>query len=208
MTRIILVRHGQTEWNRVERFRGWADLDLNELGKRQAEAVAEKVAQWSVAAVYSSPLRRAVTTARILGKRLGLEVELLPGLIDINYGEWQGLSPEEAVAKDGSLYALWLKSPHLVRFPGGESLKQVRDRVVAVVNDLIADHSEETITLVSHKVVCQLLLLHFLDLDNSHFWQVTQDVSAINLFEVNDGRPVALLLNDTCHLKQIKERHI
>jgi len=204
MTRIILVRHGQTEWNREERFRGWADLDLNDLGKRQAEATAEKVAQWSVAAVYSSPLRRAVTTARILAKRLGLEVKLLPGLIDINYGEWQGLSPEEALAKDGSLYVLWLKSPYLVQFPGGESLREVRDRAVATVDDLITNRSEETIALVSHKVVCQLLLLHFLGLDNSHFWQVTQDVSAINLFEINDGRPVAFLLNDTCHLKQTK----
>lgn len=207
MSRIVLVRHGQTEWNRVERFRGLADLDLNELGRRQAKAVAEKVAQWSVVAVYSSPLRRAATTAQIIGKRVGLEVKLLPGLIDINFGEWQGLSPEEAMAKDGSLYSLWLKSPHLVRFPGGESLEQVRDRAVVAVNDLMTAHSKGTIVLVSHKVVCQLLLLHFLDLDSSHFWQVTQDVSAINLFEVNDGRPVALLLNDTCHLKQIKEKH-
>lgn len=204
MTRIILVRHGQTEWNRVERFRGWADLDLNELGNKQAEATAGKIAAWSVAAIYSSPLRRAVTTAQILARRLGLEVKLLPELIDINYGQWQGLSPEEAAARDGSLYALWLESPHLVQFPGGESLGQVRDRAVAAVDSLITIHSEETIALVSHKVVCQLLLLHFLGLDNSHFWQVTQDVSAINLFEVSDGRPVILLLNDTCHLKRLE----
>ncbi len=106
MTQIILVRHGQTEWNRVERFRGRANLDLNEVGIRQAEATAERVARWTVAAIYSSPLPRAKTTAQILARRLGLEVELLPGLIDIDYGQWQGLSPDEAAVRDSTLYRL------------------------------------------------------------------------------------------------------
>lgn len=203
MTLIILVRHGQTEWNWVERFRGRATLDLNEAGIKQAEATAERIGQWSVVAIYSSPLLRAVTTARILARHLGLEVECLPGLIDIDYGEWQGLSPDEAVVRDGSLYRLWLESPHLVTFPGGESLTQVRERAVACVDNLIQVHPEKTVVMVSHKVVCQVLILHFLGLDNSCFWQVAQDVSAINLFEIRDGIPIALLLNDTCHLSKL-----
>lgn len=204
MMRIILVRHGQTEWNRVERFRGRATLDLNEVGIKQAEASAEKIAQWSVATVYSSPLPRAVTTAKIIAQRLGLEVKLLPGLIDIDYGQWQGLSPEEAAIRDRSLYELWLRSPHLVKFPGGESLEQVRDRTAASVGDLISNHAEETVVLVSHKVVCQILVLHFLGLDNSRFWQVAQDVSAINLFEIKDSMSIALFINDTCHLNNLR----
>lgn len=203
MTRIILVRHGQTEWNRIERFRGRATLDLNEVGIKQAEAIAKRIVQWSVVAVYSSSLLRAVTTAQILAQHLGLEVECLPGLIDIDYGEWQGLSPDEAAVRDSSLYRLWLESPHLVTFPGGESLTQVRERAVACVDNLIQVHPEKTMVVVSHKVVCQVLILHFLGLDNSCFWRVTQDVSAINLFEIRGGIPVALLLNDTCHLSKL-----
>lgn len=201
--RIILVRHGQTEWNRVGRFRGRATLDLNEVGIRQAEATAEKLWQWSPIAIFSSPLPRAVTTAQILARQLGLEVKLLPGLIDIDYGQWQGLSPEEVAVRDSSLYRLWLESPHLVTFPGGESLTQVRERAVACVDNLIQNYSGKTVVIVSHKGVCQILILHFLGLDNSYFWRVTQDVSTINLLEIRDDITVALCINDTCHLSKL-----
>ncbi len=93
MTRFILVRHGQTEWNRVERFRGRADLALNETGIRQAEAVAERLSRWQVATVYTSPLQRASVTAQTLASHLGLAVQPLDALIDIDFGRWQGLWP-------------------------------------------------------------------------------------------------------------------
>ena len=203
MVRLIVVRHGRTEWNRVERFRGRADIDLDEVGMKQAEATADRIAEWQISAIYSSPLRRALTTAEILARRFDLEVKLLPGIIDIDYGDWQGLSPEEAAAKDSALYAKWLESPDAVKFPGGESLAEVRERAASAVDDLTMQHSKGTVALVSHKVVCQILILSLLGLDNSHFWQVAQDVSAVNLFEVRDGIPSALLLNDTCHLKAL-----
>ncbi len=201
--RLIIVRHGRTEWNRVERFRGRAALELDEVGIKQAEATAGRVAEWQIAAVYSSPLHRALTTAEILARPLILEVRLLPGIIDIDYGEWQGLSPEEAAANYGSLYSKWLNSPHEVKFPGGESLADVRERAASAVDDLIIQHPKETIVLVSHKVVCQILILSLLGLDNSHFWEITQDVCAFNLFEVRGGVPSALFINDTCHLKAV-----
>jgi broad specificity phosphatase PhoE len=200
LTRLVVVRHGRTEWNRVERFRGRADIELDEVGMKQAEATASRIAEWPVSAVYSSPLRRASTTAEILARRFDLEVEFMPGIIDIDYGEWQGLSPDEAAAKDGGLYSRWLKSPHKAKFPGGETLAQVRARVASAVDGLITQHPRETIALVSHKVVCQILILSLLGADNSHFWQIAQDVCAVNLFEVRGGVPAALLLNDTCHL--------
>ncbi|MCJ7655072.1 MAG: histidine phosphatase family protein [Dehalococcoidia bacterium] len=203
MTRLIVVRHGRTEWNRVERFRGRADIKLDEVGIKQAEAAASRIADWQVSAVYSSPLRRALATAEILVRPFGLEVKLLPGIIDIDYGEWQGLSPEEVAAKDGGLYSKWLESPHEVKFTGGESLTAVRERAASAVDGLIAQHPKETVVLVSHKVVCQILILSLLGLDNSHFWQIAQDVCAINLFEVRGGVPSALSLNDTCHLKRL-----
>jgi broad specificity phosphatase PhoE len=201
--RLIIGRHGRTEWNRVERFRGRAELELDEVGIKQAEAAANRVAEWQIAAVYSSPLHRALTTAEILVRPLSLEVRLLLGIIDIDYGEWQGLSPEEAAANYGNLYSKWLNSPHEVKFPGGESLADVRERAASAVDDLIIQHPKETIVLVSHKVLCQILILSLLGLDNSHFWEITQDVCAINLFEVRGGVPSTLFINDTCHLKAL-----
>ncbi len=206
MTRIILVRHGQTEWNRVERFRGRAELDLDETGMRQAEATARRLAQWPVSALYTSPLKRAMRTAEALGRRLDVTVQTSPGLTDIDFGLWQGLSLEEAAQQNSAVYARWLESPERVKVPQGESLEEVRARAVAALEDILASHDDETVALVSHKVVCKVLILSVLGLDNSHFWQVEQDMCAINLFEARDGFLSAARLNDTCHLEDASGR--
>ena len=203
LTRIILVRHGSTEWNEGEgeRFRGRAEIELNEFGLRQAEATAARLARWKVDTIYSSLLNRALATAEILSSPFHLKVISLPGIIDIDYGSWQGLSLREAQAQDGQLYQLWQQSPHLVSFPQGESLTQVRTRAAAAVDSLLTKHVGETIVLVSHKVVCKVLLCYFLGLDNSRFWQIEQDTAAINIVEFRDNVFVLKLLNDTCHLR-------
>jgi len=201
LTRLIIVRHGRTEWNRVEKFRGRADIGLDEVGMKQAESAAKRIREWQISEIYSSPLRRALTTAGIIAGPLGLNVRLAPGIVDIDYGTWQGLSAEDVVARDGRLYSQWIESPHKVKFPDGESFAAARERAASAVDDLIKQHLKETIVLVSHKVICQILILSLLGLDNSHFWQITQDVCAMNLFEVRGGIPSALFLNDTCHLE-------
>jgi broad specificity phosphatase PhoE len=203
VTRLIIVRHSRTEWNRVERFRGRADIGLDEVGMKQAEATAKRIGEWTISAIYSSPLRRASATAEIIAGSLGLNVRPMPGIIDIDYGEWQGLSTEDVAVKDGPLYSQWMESPDKVTFPGGESFAEVRVRAVSAVNDLIQQHPKETVVLVSHKVICQILILSLLALDSSHFWQITQDVCAMNLFEVRGGIPSALFLNSTCHLESL-----
>jgi broad specificity phosphatase PhoE len=185
----------------VERFRGRKDLELDEEGRKQAQATALRAKEWPVAAVYSSPLLRTRETAESLAKQVGLEVQELPGIIDIDYGNWQGLSPEEVAAQQGDLYQKWLHSPHQVSFPDGESLIGSQDRAMAAVDDLVEKHKKETIALVSHKVVCQVMVLSLLGLELSHFWQITQDVCAINYFEFRGAVPSALLINDTCHLR-------
>lgn len=203
MTRFILVRHGQTEWNRMERFRGRADLSLDDTGSRQAEAAGLRLKEEKAAAIYCSPLRRTLQTARIIGEKVSLPVQPFEGLIDLDFGSFQGLSAEEAVNQHGELYRLWLKRPHEVRFPGGEGLEDVRQRVVPAVEQLAVKHKDQTVILVSHKMVCQVLMCAMLGLDNSHFWQVRQDVNAINIFEIRDGSPLVMLVNDTCHLKNL-----
>jgi len=185
----------------VEKYRGRTHLALNKTGRRQAEAVALNIKELPISAIYTSPLKRAVDTANILSKHIGVPVQILGGLIDIDYGGWQGLSPREAVKQDSELYTKWLKRPHEVRFPDGESLGDVRARAVAAVEELVPKHNNETVILVSHKVVGQVLLCAILGLDDSHFWQITQDVCAVNIFEIKDDMATITLLNDTCHLE-------
>ena len=176
---------------------------MNETGLRQARALGLKMKGWQIAAIYSSPLKRALETADILSEHLNLPTQPLDGLIDIDFGKWQGLSAEEATRQDSELYTRWIEYPHLVRFPQGESLEDVRQRVMAAVESLADRHRDQTVILVSHKVVCQVLMCAMLGLDNSHFWQVRQDVNAVNIFEIRDGIPLVTLVNDTCHLKSL-----
>jgi broad specificity phosphatase PhoE len=206
LARIIVVRHGQTAWNEGEgeRFRGRAEVELDDQGIRQARATAARLAQWKAAAIYSSPLKRALSTANILAEPLKLPVQPMEGLIDIDYGRWQGLSLKEAAEDDSKLYELWLKSPHLVTFPQGESLEQVQKRVVSAVESLVPQHPGQSIVLVSHKVVCKVLFCSLLGLDTSHFWQLQQDPCAVNLVEVAESAAAIVSLNDNCHLKELK----
>lgn len=206
MTRIILVRHGQTEWNRVERFRGRADVPLNETGFRQAEATGIRVAaKWKPVAAYSSPLSRAVKTAEAIAKHFDLGVQIHPGLADIDYGDWQGLSPNEVRERWAEMLDKWYNAPHLAIIPNGETLVELRVRAMKTVNELAARHAGETILLLGHTVINRIVLLGVLGLGNERFWRIKQDTCAINLFDAEDGDYTLVSLNDTCHLDSIPD---
>lgn len=200
---IILVRHGQTAWNREERFRGRSDIPLDEIGLRQAEATAARLAFSGACAVFSSPLKRTMMTAQPIAAALGLSVEPWPELIDIDYGAWQGLSTAEAQANDPLLYQRWLETPHLAAFPSGERLQDVRDRIVRVIASVLARYPDRTVILVSHVVVCRVFICTVLGLELSHFWQIGQEPCAVNTIGVREGMLVLNSMNDTCHLRDI-----
>lgn len=183
MVRIILVRHGQTQWNVERRFRGRTDVKLDQTGIRQAKATAKRLNHLKLNAIYSSPLGRAFDTARIIAQARKFKVEPVEGFIDIDFGGWQGLSLEEVEVQYLSLYQLWLSSPQKVRFPGGEGLDEVRERAVAALNGLLDRHKNGTVLVVTHRVVNKVLICAILGLDNSHFWQIRQDTGAMNIFE-------------------------
>jgi broad specificity phosphatase PhoE len=201
MTCIVLVRHGQTEWNRVERFRGRADVPLNESGLAQAEATGLRIhGEWQPSAVYSSPLSRAMRTAEAIAKHFDLPVQIHPGLADIDHGEWQGLTPDEVRDRWPAALHAWYYQPDEAIIPGGETLAQLPSRGMRAVNELSARHAEQTIVLVGHTVINRIILLDVLGLDNECFWHIKQDTCAINVFEVEKGDFVIVSLNDTCHL--------
>jgi broad specificity phosphatase PhoE len=199
--KIILVRHGQTQWNQVERFRGQIDVPLNETGLAQADAVSRRIAaQWTPAAIYSSSLSRAMVTAQKIAQPFGLTVTPHAGLIDINFGEWQGLSPEEAQQRWPEQVWNWIHAPQQVTIPGGEAFNIVQSRALKAVDELVINHLRETIVLVSHTVINRLILLGILGLGMDHFWTLRQDNCAINILEADPGRYVLVMMNDTCHL--------
>ena len=200
-TSIYLVRHGQTAWNKEEVFRGRNDIPLDETGLKEAELAGEYFKDVSVSAIYSSPLSRAWQTAQRLAENHPVRVEPLEGLIDMNFGAWEGRSLREIKAEDAVRYQQWQDEPHLVRLPGGETLDEVRSRAMATLGKVIQQHPEQTLVLVSHRVVNKVLICGVLGLDNSHFWQITQDTTAINLIQHRKGNYVLSLLNETCHLR-------
>lgn len=200
-TQIILVRHGQTEWNRVERFRGRVDVPLNEAGLAQAEAAGRRIAaEWRPAAVYSSPLSRATQTAEAIARPLNLPVEMAPGLVDIDYGQWQGRTPDEAREQWPQIVDRWYNRPPSARIPGGETLAEVQARAMAAVRELSARHPGQTIVLVSHTVVNRAILLGVMGAGLDRFWELRQDNGAINVLEVEGERCTLVAMNDTCHL--------
>lgn len=202
MTRIVLVRHGQTQWNRVERFRGRADVPLDETGVAQAEATGRRVAcEFQPTAVYSSPLSRAIRTAEAIAGHFRLPIQPHPGIVDIDYGEWQGLTPDEVRARWPGEVAAWYGAPHEAVIPGGETLAGARARAMSAVVGVATRHGGETVVLVGHTVVNRLILLGVLGLGNDRFWHIRQDTCALNVFEARDGDYALVSLNDTCHLR-------
>jgi len=202
LTQLVLVRHGQTAWNKQPRFRGQADIALDETGLAQAQATADKLARFPISAVYSSPLKRAMATAQPIADKFGLSVQSHNGLIDIDFGKCNGLTPDEARTRYGDLLDNWLTKPQIVTFPNGESLNNVTDRFTSTLDELVNNHTDQTIVLVSHMVALKAVLCAVLGLDNSHFWQIAQDTCAINIVNTKDGNYIISLLNDTCHLDQ------
>lgn len=204
MTTIILARHGETDWNAEEIFRGRIDVELNEAGIREAELLAEYLNDLAITAIYSSPLKRALRTAEIIASRHDIKIDIAHQLIDLNYGEWQGLSHNEVKDRYGQLYAEWANNPQLVKMPAGESLADVRKRAASLVENIIAEN-EGTVVLVSHRVVHKVLICALLALDNSYFWNIRMDTAGITIFACEDGRFVLIRHNDTSFLKPVQK---
>jgi len=201
MTRVYVVRHGQTAWNLEEVFRGRMDIPLDETGKKEVHLAGEALKDETLHAIYSSPLSRSVETAENIAKFQDIPVTPLESIIDISYGEWEGVSLVEVRKKFPDLYDLWLKEPHNITFPGGESLEQVRVRTRNAIDDLLKKHENENIALVAHRAPNKIICCSLLGIDNSNFWRIQQDTASTNLFTYKDGMWIISYLNDTSYLK-------
>ncbi|MEW6388115.1 MAG: histidine phosphatase family protein [Thermodesulfobacteriota bacterium] len=204
MVQIILVRHGQTPWNKDKIFRGTVDIPHDDTGREEARLAGEWLKGETIHAAYCSPLSRARDTAEAIARHHGLAVQDLPGLIDLNYGDWQGLPLAEVKVKYADLYRQWEAAPHTVRFPNGETLDEVRQRALAAVAQVVERHPDQVVLLAAHRVVNKVLIAAFIGLDNSHFWRIGQDTTAINRFHRVGDIWHIITLNDICHLRAMK----
>ena len=147
-------------------------------------------------------MQRALQTAKIVASYHKLDVKVNPGLTDLDFGDWQGVSRQEVKEKYSRLHTEWLERPHQMKIPGGEGINEVRDRAVVVVTDVISKY-KGTVVLVSHRVVNKVLICALLGLDNSHFWNIHQDTCGITTFAYKDKQFILMEHNNTSFLKSI-----
>jgi probable phosphoglycerate mutase len=200
-TRLLLLRHGQTELSVQRRYSGRGNPPLTAVGREQAARAAKMLAaKGGISAIVTSPLGRARETAEAAGAALGIEVRVVDGLTETDFGDWEGLTFREAAERDPELHARWLGDPSLPA-PGGESFDTVRERVEAVRRDLVARYPGANVVVVSHVTPIKTLLQLALGVGPSLLYRLHLDLASLSLAEFYpDGGSSVRLVNDTSYL--------
>lgn len=206
--RMLLVRHGETDWNRQGRFQGQIDVPLNDTGRSQGGKAASFLHPVCLDAAYTSSMARPRETAEIiLQHHPHLNLQALEDLREISHGDWEGLYREDIEADYPELLQQWQSAPETVQMPGGENLHQVWERSIRAWQQLVATHSHsdktETVLVVAHDAVNKALLCHVLGLGPEAFWRFKQGNGAVSVIDYPggaDSNPVLTSANITTHL--------
>ena len=209
MTKVIFVRHGQTEWNVNGRYQGQSDVQLTVAGKEQAAKLAENFPVKKIDAIYASDLQRAMVTAETIAARFGLTVQAEPAFREISFGEWEGLTYEQIVAKWPEAMGNFLQHPDILEIPEGENFPSVQKRASARLEELVAKHEGQTIVIVAHGAVLRTLLTAALHMPLQYLWSIRQFNTAVNIVRYDaDAAPTVELLNSTAHLGSEQQQGI
>jgi alpha-ribazole phosphatase len=184
MTKLILIRHGETDWNTQGRWQGQIDLPLNSHGREQANQIAQALSTAGISVIYSSDLSRAVDTAKSLGNLLGLMVQTDPRLREIHQGEWQGLSVIEINRRYAKAFQQRLSNPLGVAPPGGETAHDVRERVVQMMEQTLEKHPDDTVAIVSHGFTIAVILAHYNNIPFNKVWDLVPENASIQILEI------------------------
>ncbi len=201
--RILLVRHGETEWNRIRRFQGRSDLELNDRGKAQVDSLALTLKEKEIKSIYSSPLLRAVETAKAVNRFHGATIEQRDGLMEMDLGDFEGYHAGDLAKEHPEFLKTWMKDPSSLRMPKGESLQEVQSRVWIVMEEIVETYTEGTVLICGHNFVNLTILCKVLGLELSHFRRIRQNAGAMSIVERSRGHYSLVCLNDICHLKDI-----
>lgn len=200
---LILVRHGETDFNRDGVFRGLLEVRLNAMGIAQADATAEALAGKVFDAIYSSSLKRALVTATRIAKPHEIQIRKIDGLMDIDFGAWAGLTEKEVQGKYPKQYETWMQKPGNARFPGGESARKAWKRINSSLREILFTHGTGIVVIVSHRVPIKMMTAYLLGMTRHDINEIKHDPCAISIFRI-DGRDYkAIVLNDSSHLAKL-----
>jgi len=200
-TKIFIIRHGETAWNRGQKFRGIYDIPLNENGKQQAKLAAQSLKNIKIHAAYTSPLSRAKESAEIITRFHSISPVIHNGFIDMDYGKWTGKENSEVAKLWPDDHAAWITNPHTVRPPGGTTLKEIFNNSFTAMEELAKRHDGETIAIFSHRVVNKLLIIGALSLGLERFPYIIQGNCCINQIERIPSGYLIRSINDVSHIK-------
>ena len=203
MVRLLLVRHGKTEWNEAGRYQGRSDIGLSATGVLEAEALAQRLAGERIDAAYCSDLKRAAGTARAILTGRDIEAVACEELREIDFGDLEGLTFDQIRQRDPQT-DWWTARDADMELPGGESIRQLSDRVSRFLARLGGQDEAQTVLVVAHGGTLRALMCLLLDLALEHLWQIGLDSASLSMVDMYSDRMVLSLLNDTCHLKGLK----
>jgi broad specificity phosphatase PhoE len=172
MTCLVFIRHGETDWNLEGRWQGQADVPLNQRGWQQAIRLADSLANDSISVIYSSDLRRAMDTATLLAQKFDTPVIADARLREIHQGEWQGLLVTEIEARYKEVFQKRKEKPMFVAPPGGETVQQVCDRALSVVQEIVQDHTGQNVAVVSHGFTIAVILVQLQNKPIDRVWEM------------------------------------
>ncbi len=200
---LVLVRHGETDYNRDGIFRGRMDVRLNATGIAMADATAEALKERVFDAIYSGPLKRSLVTARRIAAPHQIDVRVSPDFDDISYGLWQGKTETQVKERWPRLYAKWLRSPGRVKYPAGESTKTCWKRAVSGLRVLASNHSTGTVVVVSHRIPLKLMTAYMVGKRRGDIGAIRHDPCAMSIFMVAGREYTPVVLNDSSHLGKL-----
>ena len=198
--KLYLIRHGETDWNKLEKCQGVSDIPLNSRGISQAKELAYSLREENFSAIYSSDLSRAMTTANEVAKYHPSEVKIDERFREMDQGEFEGIKFGDLREKYGEVLKKWTEEPETLRIPGGETLKEVQERAWSGINNLINLHSGESVLLVSHNMTIITLLCKFSKKSLLSFREYSVKESSKSVISCKDDIFEIELFNDISHL--------
>jgi broad specificity phosphatase PhoE len=196
---LILIRHGETLWNKEKRVQGRSDIELSVAGIEQARMLALSLKNEAIAAIYTSPLKRARQTAEIINSFHGRTIETHSALMEMDMGDFEGLSFRELMGRENEFLKQWIADPASVRMPGGETLAELQDRSWESIRKIL--ERGENALVVSHNFTIAAVLCRMRKISLAEFRSTCVDNASKTRIRISDGEAQIELMNDSSHLK-------